>query len=167
MEPQAVRAALDARPLLEPYPAPLAVARLNDFLREACALAVPDAMWDELATSETFAGQASALAHLLGATPLGRATAAWLGDLAVPRPPAPAIRRFFELAGPLPGDLVLQNPLRLEEFVRKWAMAWQAEIAGETIEESAAVLARLDYGKLVAELAAAEEGRKKRIGRRG
>ncbi|WP_164012285.1 DUF1682 domain-containing protein [Pyxidicoccus trucidator] len=48
-------------------------------------------------------------------------------------------------------ELLGQSPLRLEELARRWAQALGAGFQGESDEESAQRLARLDYAKLLKE----------------
>jgi hypothetical protein len=59
-------------------------------------------------------------------------------------------------------EILLQSSVRREEFVRQLCARLDAQVVGETSEESAERLAQLDYGKLLAAVEAAKlsaEGR--------
>jgi hypothetical protein len=59
-------------------------------------------------------------------------------------------------------DLLRQSPHRVEEFARGWLDRLGASVEGETEEQSRERLARLDYGRLLAE---AERARQEAEGR--
>lgn len=58
---------------------------------------------------------------------------------------------FARCANLLTLELLRQSPLRLEELARRWLSALGAGVTGETLQESAERLRRLDYGRLLVE----------------
>jgi len=84
-----------------------------------------------------------------------------VGALAQTRGVLPLVREgfveFAQEARLLTLELVGQSPLRLEELARRWVQALGAGIQGETPEESAQRLARLDYAKLLEEAERAKQ----------
>ncbi|QSQ21883.1 hypothetical protein JY651_43175 [Pyxidicoccus parkwayensis] len=62
-------------------------------------------------------------------------------------------------------ELLGQSPLRMEELARRWASALGAGFQGETEEESAQRLARLDYAKLLEEAERAKQAAEARQGK--
>ena len=72
---------------------------------------------------------------------------------------APLIGQLVDLATRMPMhtmDLLCQSVIRTEEFARAFAANAGIAIHGETAEESAVVLNRLDYSQLLAEAEAAK-----------
>jgi len=84
-----------------------------------------------------------------------------VGALAKTRGVLPLVREgfveFAQEARLLTLELVGQSPLRLEELARRWLQALGAGIQGESPEESAQRLERLDYAKLLEEAERAKQ----------
>ena len=60
-------------------------------------------------------------------------------------------------------DLLRQSRLRLEELARRWILALGAGVEGESVEESLAALARLDYARLLAQVDRAKLSAEERV----
>ena len=56
-----------------------------------------------------------------------------------------------------------KSPFRVEELARKWIAALGGSVAGETAEESASRMERLDFGGVLRNLRAADEDRAARM----
>ncbi|KAA0251901.1 hypothetical protein FBQ97_01610 [Acidobacteria bacterium ACD] len=160
---------LEAEPLLSPYPDELARAVVYDVFRHAGQRPPSGSHWDGLSTGAglpRMAEQAGMLAHALASTSLGKETRrALTGD----RSPEEVLDRFFRSIEPLTAELVRNNALRQEEFVRKWIAAVSGtvgSVAGETPEESRRRLEGLDYGNTLAEYKKAEKAREQEAKRR-
>ena len=65
--------------------------------------------------------------------------------------PGPVIVGLAFATDPLTVDLIRESPLRAQEFCRHLIAHLGAGVRGETAEESARQLERLDYGRLLAE----------------
>jgi hypothetical protein len=140
----------------------LTVAILSDLLRDA-GLVPPSAdAWRALAARGTSAAQRprqlGALAHIVASTSLGRATVAALQA----DPPADSEREldaFLEAIWPLTAELILGNPFRQEELLRRWIATWRGVIEGEDVTQATRRLEQLDYRRTLAEVEKAEQAR--------
>jgi hypothetical protein len=157
-----IRRELEASPPGAPFPLDVAFAVVADVFRDAGLAPPPPAALAALATRgqkpEHRPGQLGALAHVLSSTSLRAGTVLAL----TARPPADgasALDAFLDAIWPLAAPLILENPFRQEEVLRRWIETWGGEIAGEPVGESARRLAQLDYRKTLLELEKAEGAR--------
>lgn len=68
-----------------------------------------------------------------------------------------------EATGPLTMELLVESPLRIEEFVRHFLARLGAGVEGETVQAAQARLERLDYRNLLAEAERARESAEERM----
>jgi hypothetical protein len=98
------------------------------------------------------------LAHFLGFPALRAATVEALS--ASRRAMGDVLVEVFREIAPLEAEMLRANAFRQEEALRTWARAVGGGIAGETAQQSAERLAKLDYKRTLAEYEAAEKARK-------
>lgn len=146
-----VRRVLDEISSAPPYtevPLALAIARINDVFRDADAPPVSDVVWKSL--REGPLGDAAAMSltgamsHLFVYTSL---RAQVRDALAEDADPAGSFAAWLGISAQLTGELVLSNPFRAEEALRKWARAFAIAVSDETPEASERRLEQLDFGK--------------------
>jgi hypothetical protein len=154
-----IRRELESAPPGAPVSTEVAVAVVADTFRDA-GLAPPSstAFRELLARASQRTEQLGALAHILAASSLRAATVEALAA-APPGDAVAALDGFFETIWPLTAQLILENPFRQEEVLRRWAATWGGAIAGEAASESARRLDQLDYRKTLVELEKAEKSR--------
>jgi len=152
-----VRAELQGAVLLSPVSWPLAIAVLDDLLRDGAQPPLQEAGWAGLQTPARplIAEQLGMLAHLLQTSPhLRTASVASLlgrsGDLTA------AFAVFLDTIPGVTGEMIRKNRHRQEEVVRRWAQLCGGAFLGETRPQSEAAVTRLDYRRAQAELAKAE-----------
>jgi hypothetical protein len=157
-----IRRELESAPPGGPLPPDVATAVVADTFRDAGLVPPSPPAFRELAARgkkpEHRPQQLGAVAHILSATSLRAATVEALAA----RPPADgaaALDAFLDAIWPLTAQLLLENPFRQEELLRRWIETWGGGIAGETPEESARRLDQLDYRKTLVELEKAERSR--------
>lgn len=162
-----IRAALEGAPLSSPYPLDLSIAVVNDCLRMGNSRPIPLERWTrwEKQGWKLWPEQMGMLAHFLNSSPELRQETVRL--LAQPNlDAAAALESFFKLTAPLTAEMIRSNAFRQEEFLRKWARVLSGAIAGESEDESAKRLAKLDYAQTLVEYERAETARKKEAEKR-
>jgi hypothetical protein len=157
-----IKADTDAAPVEPPYALDLAVAVIADTFRDGGLAPPRDDAWAKLVASGAApanrAGQLAALARLLAISPLRAGSVAALGARP-PADPAALVDGFLEAIAPVTAELIVENPFRREEVVRRWIEAVGGAIAGETAEASRRRLEQLDYRRTLAEYEKAERSR--------
>ena len=161
-----LREQLAASPIVSPYPHDLAVAIVCDTFRLASQKPPSQADWEKLeqrVKNPLFREQVGMLAHVLVSSELRKKTVLYL---TADRTPQARLQQFFEEAQPLTAEMVRSNAFRQEEFLRKWVAAMDADIEGETTDQSKSRLKTLDYRQAVTDLRKVEEARKQEAERR-
>jgi hypothetical protein len=155
-----IRAELQGAVLLSPMSWPLAIAVLDDLLRDGAQPPLQEAGWAGLRTSwrPLIGEQVGMIAHLLQTSPhLRTASVASLlergGDVAV------AFAAFLDTIPGVTGEMIRKNRHRQEELLRRWAELCGGGVLGETRAQSEAAVTRLDYRRAQAELGKAEARR--------
>lgn len=166
-----VQSELAAAPLVSPWPLELAIAAVSDLFRHAGMPAVSDVLWaDWMKKAHKLWGeQLGMLAHFLAGSSLRGFTLLALRELKGKLPDestqrskvALALREFWAATEPLTAEMIRANQFRQEEFLRRWAEAWQAGIKGEKAKESKRRLENLDYRSTLKEFDQAEAARKR------
>jgi hypothetical protein len=162
-----IQAELAARPLHSPVPLDLAIAVVNDVLRDADTVVLVDEAWLawQRRGEKLWPEQMGMLAHALSVTSMLAATIEAVHRLTEPRP-LERLQGFFRAIAPLTAEMLRANAFRQEEMIRRWAEAWEAPIAAERPAQSARRLDQLDYRKALRELERAEQARKAEADRR-
>jgi len=163
-----IREELKAAPLHSPIPSKLARAIVNDVMRAVHADPIPGRHWKrwEKRTGTHWSDQLQMLAWMLRGSSLGESALQALRVYSIDRAPREALDAFFEAIQPLTGEMIRSNDYRQEEFIRRFMSVIGGSIAGETNEESAERLAKLDYRKTVNEYERARTARKAEDARR-
>lgn len=150
-----IRAELQGAVLLSPVSWPLAIAVLDDLLRDAAQRPLQEAGWAALQTPERplITEQLGMLAHLLQTSAhLRTASVASLlerrGDV--------GFATFLDTIPGVTGEMIRKNRHRQDEVLRRWAQLCGADIQGETRPQSVDAIGRLDYRRAQAQLAQAE-----------
>lgn len=158
-----IRAELQGAVLLSPVSWPLAIAVLDDLLRDGAQPPLQEAGWAGLRTSwrPLIGEQLGMIAHLLQTSPhLRTASVASLlgrsGDLTVA---FAAFAAFLDTIPGVTGEMIRKNRHRQEEVLRRWAKLCGGGFLGETRTQSEAAVTRLDYRRAQAELIKAEARR--------
>jgi len=157
-----IKAEIDAAPIEPPYPVDLAIAVIADLFRDAGLAPPADDAWAPLlgrgTKPENRPGQIAALARLVAISALRPSTVAALAA-APPADPIALLGGFFEAIFPVTGELIVENPFRREEIVRRWIEAVGGAVAGESAESARRRLEQLDYRRTLAAYEKAEKSR--------
>jgi hypothetical protein len=128
-------------------------ARLADFQRDHGLEPLPPESFLTLCEGLDAEGwrRLALVTSALEEAPVGTAVASLAKAQGVEQQVREGFASFAREARLLTLELLGQSPLRLEELARRWAASLGAGLQGESDEESAQRLARLDYAKLLAE----------------
>lgn len=141
----------------------VAVAVLADLFRDAGARPPSSETFRALAARglkpENRPQQLGALAHILSVTSLRPESVAALRAAGAAVDAAAILEAFLEGVWPLTAQLILENPFRQEEALRRWIACVGGKVAGENAAESARRLDQLDYRKTLVEYEKAERAR--------
>lgn len=161
----AIKQELQAAPPASELPWEVGVAIVSDTFRLAGL--VPPAMrtWEAWRRKwPRAAEQVTGLAEALVSSSLRAETVRAL-EAGKPAPKA-VLEGLLDLAAPLTGEMLQENPFRQEEFLRYWIAECGGEIKGESVEQSEARRAQLDYRQSLAEYKEAEVARRAEAARR-
>ncbi len=76
------------------------------------------------------------------------------------------LKKFFSSVRVLPVTLIKQNPVRKEEFFRKWFFEWSLPILNQTESQNIAQLKKIDFAKTIVEADEAEKKLNREIDKR-